>query len=191
VPPPPPSVPKIAAGVASVRPRQPAPQSNGYGDPAYLSQTEYGYGYPAPHPGLGQPLAPMPIAGGPPGRPGAQGRALPLRRRGPGWTKVAVIITAACWLLWLGTTAVVPNGDLSEPIVAAVIVAAGAVGVYWLTRLGGYLIRSSFERGPRRGTFLPHLLSAIFLVLCAFGFFTRARYNFGDVVDWFSNLLPF
>jgi hypothetical protein len=51
--------------------------------------------------------------------------------------------------------------------------AGAAVVVYWLTRLAGHLIRTTLDRGPRKGTLVPHLVTTLFLVLCGLTFLSR------------------
>ncbi|HEV2089318.1 MAG TPA: hypothetical protein VGR21_13500, partial [Cryptosporangiaceae bacterium] len=180
----PPALPpvRIASGVATVRPPWPAAGV----DPRPVSPWHGPSPAAYPHaPGSAPPGAGG--YGGPPAGPPAMYR----RRRGRGWTTFGLAVAGFCWLLWGGTVLVQPEPDSRELFTAAALVLGAAVGVYWLTRLAGHLVRTTLDRGPRKGTFVPHLATTLFLLLAASGFFTRAKDNLDSVGTWFGNLLPF
>ena len=172
--------PRIPSGVAKVVPRQSKNRDD----------AENGrYGYPPPSaPGGGQP--PAPNGAGEQGSPAQP--AGPVRRRGKSFTMFAVVVSAAAWLLWLATVAVLRGADTGEPVTAALLVIGGAVAAWWLVRLGGHLIRITLDRGPRRSTLVQNLVTGGFILLCASYFFARAQANFGDVgaevSNWWSGL---
>jgi hypothetical protein len=90
-------------------------------------------------------------------------------RRGWRLTRFGGMVAAGGWAVW-AITVLIAHGDLATPISGAGIAAGGAVLTYWLTRLAGHLLRSTMNRGPRRGTLVPHLTTTLFLVLSGLQF---------------------
>jgi serine/threonine protein kinase len=175
---------KIASGVAKVVPKQKRPSDDGgwEGRDAYPPQNAQPPRYPPPNAGPEPQQAPQQPAG-------------PLRRRGRAYTTFAVVVAAACWLLWLATVAFINTANTGEPVTALGLVIVGAFVVWWLVRLGGHLIRITLDRGPRRGTLVQNLATGTFILLCATVFFARAQGNFdevgGAVTDWWNGIWPF
>ncbi|MGH3427157.1 MAG: hypothetical protein ACRDQZ_06270 [Mycobacteriales bacterium] len=108
-----------------------------------------------------------------PTRPG--GRPVYVRSRGRGWVALSVVGALACWTTWLGYD-LVELGSPGEPLRGLSLAAVASIAVYWLTRLAGYLMRTTWERGPRTSTLVPNAITAIFVVLCGVAFLSRTPF---------------
>lgn len=95
------------------------------------------------------------------------------RHRGRSVSKVGLTVALVCWTAWLLTALIQEPHDPMEPAIGLAIVAVLAVVVYWLTRLAGHLIRTTLDKGPRRGTLIPHIVTTIFLVASGLEFLSR------------------
>lgn len=95
--------------------------------------------------------------------------------RGRGWVRLAVVFAVVCWLVWLAYD-LVELGSPGEPIRGLPLAVLVAVVVYWLTRLAGYLVRVTWDRGPRRSTLLPNVVTAVFIALCGTAFLSRTPF---------------
>lgn len=91
------------------------------------------------------------------------------RPRGRGLVGLSVMWFLLCWVVWLGSDFISVQ-SVKNSLLGLVFAGLAAVGVYWLTRLAVWLIRSTLELGPRRGTFFPNLTTAIFLLTCGASF---------------------
>ncbi len=95
--------------------------------------------------------------------------------RGRAWVRLAVVFAVVCWLIWLAYD-LVELGSPGEPIRGLPFAAIVAVAVYWLTRLAGYLVRVTWDRGPRRSTLIPNVVTAVFIALCGVAFLSRTPF---------------
>ncbi len=102
--------------------------------------------------------------------------------RGRGFSVLMGLWLGLCWAVWLGT-AVFSRYSLGDPMWGVGIAAAAALGVWWLTRLAGYLLRSTFELGPRRSTLIQNLTTGTFMALCGAAFLSRTPLALGGLVD--------
>jgi serine/threonine protein kinase len=109
-------------------------------------------------------------------------------RRGWKFTRFGAIVACVCWTVWMGQT-LIRHYDMAAPLIGAGIAAGGALLVYWLTRLAGRLVRNTLDRGPRRGTLVPHLTTALFLVLSGMQFLSFTPLSPPRVYAWFSGLM--
>ncbi|MGH3544700.1 MAG: hypothetical protein ACRDPW_02030 [Mycobacteriales bacterium] len=108
--------------------------------------------------------------------------------RGRGWVRLSVVFALACWLIWLAYD-LVELGSPGEPIRGLPLAVFVAVVAYWLTRLAGYLVRVTWERGPRRSTLLPNVVTAVFIVLCGVAFLSRTPFAIEPLWDLLSREL--
>ncbi len=102
--------------------------------------------------------------------------------RGRGWVRLAVVFAVVCWLIWLAYD-LVELGSPGEPIRGLPLAAFVAVAVYWLTRLAGYLVRVTWDWGPRRSTLVPNVVTAVFIALCGIAFLSRTPFAVGPLWD--------
>lgn len=190
----PPVKPPRITGSAPVPVRQPAPppaERPGFGYPAWRNR---GFGrrdtpppYPDASPGGHPPGAPQqPPA--PPVDPAAQ---YARRQRGKKLTRNAALIALSCWVVWLVTALFRQPHDAVEPATGLGLMIAGAVLVYWLTRLAGHLIRTTLDRGPRKGTLVPHLVTTVFLLLSGLEFLSRTPLSPWKIYTFVQNLLVY
>ncbi len=127
----------------------------------------------------------QPPAAAPPPEP-----ANPLRRhRGRGLTKIGAIVAMVCWSAWLITALFQEPHDIVEPATGLGLMIGGAFLVYWLTRLAGHLLRTTLDRGPRKGTLVPHLFTALLLVLSGLEFLSRTPVSPWKIYTLINNLL--
>jgi hypothetical protein len=148
----PPKPPRITASApVPVRQAPAQKQSRWSRDP----ETTQGEPEPAPAPAPEKPVNPA------------------RRHRGRSVSKVGLTVALVCWAAWLITALVREPHDPMEPAIGLAIMAVLAVVVYWLTRLAGHLIRTTLDKGPRKGTLIPHLVTAIFLVASGLEFLSR------------------
>lgn len=111
------------------------------------------------------------------------------RQRGRKLTKGALLIALSCWVVWLVTALFQEPHDAVEPATGLALMAVGAMVVYWLTRLAGHLIRTTLDRGPRKGTLVPHLVTATFLVLSGLEFLSRTPFAPWQLYGFFQDVL--
>jgi len=167
----PPKPPRITASApVPVRPPAPAPvpdERPGFGFPSWRNP---GYSRRSRDPESTRRELPPGIPQPPPPDPAVVSAR---RHRGRGLTKVGLIVALVCWSAWLVTALFQEPHDIVEPVTGLGLMAVGAVIVYWLTRLAGHLIRTTLDRGPRKGTLVPHLLTAVLLVSSGLEFLSR------------------
>ncbi|MDQ1644459.1 MAG: eukaryotic-like serine/threonine-protein kinase [Cryptosporangiaceae bacterium] len=108
-------------------------------------------------------------------------------KRGWRFTRFGVIVAVVCWAVWIGTV-LINHTDTADPFAGAGIAVASAIVVYWLTRLAGRMLRNSLNKGPRRGTLVPHLTTALSLVLCGMMFLSFTPLSPPRVYAWVANL---
>ncbi|PZS07417.1 MAG: hypothetical protein DLM55_10935 [Acidimicrobiales bacterium] len=102
--------------------------------------------------------------------------------RGRGWVGLASVVALAFWFVWLAYD-LIELGSPGEPIRGLPFAAAAAAAVYWLTRLAGYLIRVTWDTGPRRSTLVPNMVTAVFIALCGVAFLSRTPFAVGPLWD--------
>ncbi|HEX3731653.1 MAG TPA: hypothetical protein VHU91_01820 [Mycobacteriales bacterium] len=124
---------------------------------------------------LGSRLASPSNARASPSPARADGRPIYVRSRGRGWVALSIVAALACWTTWLGYD-LVELGSPGEPLRGLSLAAVASIAVYWLTRLAGYLMRTTWERGPRTSTLVPNAITAIFVVLCGVAFLSRTPF---------------
>jgi serine/threonine protein kinase len=113
----------------------------------------------------------------------------PVRRhRGRGLTKVGLTVALVCWAAWLITALVKAPHDPTEPGIGLAMMGVGAVIVYWLTRLAGHLIRTTLDKGPRKGTLVPHLVTSVFLVASGLEFLSRTPVSPWKILGYYQQL---
>ncbi len=110
------------------------------------------------------------------------------RHRGRKFTRMATIVAVVFWVVWLLTALFTDPHDPVPPAVGLALMGVGAVVVYWLTRLAGHLIRTTLDRGPRKGTLIPHLVTAIFLVSSGLEFLSRTPLSPWKIYAFIQNL---
>jgi serine/threonine protein kinase len=122
--------------------------------------------------------------------PPADPPANPYRRhRGRGLTKIGAVVAMVCWSAWLVTALFQEPHDIVEPTTGLGLMVGGAFLVYWLTRLAGHLLRTTLDRGPRKGTLVPHLFTALFLVLTGLEFLSRTPVSPWRIYGMVNNFL--
>ena len=91
---------------------------------------------------------------------------------------LATVFAAAWWVVWLAYD-LSELGSAGEPLRGLALAGVASVAAYWLTRLGGHLIRTAWERGPRTSTLIPNLVTACFIGLCGIAFLSRTPFAVG------------
>jgi serine/threonine protein kinase len=191
----PPVKPPRITGSAPVPVRQPAPpaaERPGFGYPAWRNR---GFGrrdaQPPPYPDASRGGHPPGAPHQPPAPPVDPAAQYARRQRGKKLTRNAALIALSCWVVWLVTALFREPHDAVEPATGLGLMIAGAVLVYWLTRLAGHLIRTTLDRGPRRGTLVPHLVTTVFLLLSGLEFLSRTPLSPWKIYNFVQNLLVF
>ncbi|NUS74275.1 MAG: hypothetical protein HOQ05_12845 [Corynebacteriales bacterium] len=147
-----------------------------YAPPPYQQQ-QPGPGWPPPPPPRHDPRM----------HPPTEPPAPPVRSRGRGLVSFAAVIFVLGWLVWFGSE-IWRTQSLAAAANSALmglgITVAAVVGVYWLTRLACYLVRSSMEMGPRRSTLIPNLTTSFFLAACGIAFLSFTPLDPMGIIHW-------
>lgn len=126
---------------------------------------------PTPYP----PFAPPPAA-------------LPVHPRAKGLTVLAFTWFFLCWMIWL-VTVLFKGYSLIEPGWGLVLSIGAVFGVWWLSRLAEYLIRSTMERGPRRSTLLQNLVTSGFLIVFGAAFLSRTPLALSSIYEFLHSIV--
>jgi serine/threonine protein kinase len=131
------------------------------------------------------PPPPPPRSEAPRPHPASPYRApYPPYARGRGLVSLSVFWFLLCWVIWLAVD-FFRTHSAQNALLGLVFVAVGMVGVYWLTRLAGYLIRTTMEWERPRSTLVPNLTTSVFLLTCGIAVLSFTPLDIRRVVELF------
>lgn len=115
-----------------------------------------------------QPLPPMP------------------RYRGRGLLTLSIMWFLLCWVIWLATD-FFKTQSAQTALTGFGFAVVGAFGVYWLTRLAGYLVRTNMESERPRSILIPNVTTAIFLFTCGISMLSFTPLDIRRIIDIFTS----
>jgi hypothetical protein len=105
-------------------------------------------------------------------------------RRGGEWSAVGGLFAFVCWGIWALSER---GGSLAGPVLALVLVALVAVGVFFLFRLLGKVVLERSLGRVRRSAWPSHMVTGIFLAAAGVQYLRQVEWLV-DAMSWLRDL---